>query len=96
MTLDFCTVYTSSSKYPGSILSGDVNELGYFDQCMRVSSKRLGIQGAYAIANVRFHLPSADDDEPPEPLNQLDIVEADRERSKVIFDNNNIIRHNMT
>lgn len=83
MTLNFCTVYTSSSKYPGSILSGDVNELGYFDQCIRVSSKRLGIQGAYAIANVRFHILSADD-EPSEPLNQLDIVEADRERSKVI------------
>ncbi|XP_060875360.1 nose resistant to fluoxetine protein 6-like [Metopolophium dirhodum] len=79
-TLWAVKMYTSSSKYPGSILSGDVNELGYFDQCMRVSSKHLGIHGAYAIANVRFRLSA--DDEPPEPLNQLDIVKADRERSK--------------
>lgn len=79
-TLWAVKMYTSSSKYPGSILSGDVNEFGYFDQCMRVSSKRLGIHGAYAIASVRFHLSA--DDEPPEPLNQLDIVKADWERSK--------------
>ncbi|XP_026804539.1 nose resistant to fluoxetine protein 6-like [Rhopalosiphum maidis] len=79
-TLWAVKMYTSSSKYPGSILSGDVNELGYFDQCMRVSSKRLGINGAYAIANVRFHL--AADEEPPGPLDQFDIIKADRERSK--------------
>ncbi|KAL4091363.1 hypothetical protein QTP88_026065 [Uroleucon formosanum] len=79
-TLWAVKMYTSSAKYPGSILFGDVNEFGYFDQCMRVSSKRLGIQGAYAIANVRFRLSA--DDEPPEPLNQLDIVKADWERSK--------------
>jgi len=74
-------VYTSSSKYPGTILSGDVNELGYFDQCMRVSSKRLGINGAYALANVRFHLIA--DEGPHKPLDQFDIIKADWERSKV-------------
>ncbi|KAL5233121.1 hypothetical protein ACI65C_000531 [Semiaphis heraclei] len=79
-TLWAVKMYSSSSKYPGFILFGDVNELGYFDQCMRVSSKRLGIYGAYAIANVRFHLST--NNEPSEPLNQLDIIKADREQSK--------------
>ncbi|KAE9539481.1 hypothetical protein AGLY_004733 [Aphis glycines] len=79
-TLWAVKMYTSSSKYPGTILSGDVNELGYFDQCMRVSSKNLGINGAYALANVRFHLTA--DKGPHEPLNQFDIIKADWERSK--------------
>ncbi|XP_022165577.1 nose resistant to fluoxetine protein 6-like isoform X2 [Myzus persicae] len=79
-TLWAVKMYASSSKYPGPISSGNVNELGYFDQCMRVSSKRLGIYGAYAIANVRFHL--SGDNKPPEPLSQLDIIKADWERSK--------------
>ncbi|XP_025190645.1 nose resistant to fluoxetine protein 6-like [Melanaphis sacchari] len=80
-TLWAVKMYTSSSKYPGSILSGDINELGYFDQCMRVSSKRHGIHGAYALANVRFY--STAENRPAEQLlDQFDIIKADWERSK--------------
>lgn len=47
-------MYDSSAKYPGGILTGYVNELGNFDQCMSVTSKQLGIYGAYALVNIRF------------------------------------------
>lgn len=70
-------MYDSSSKYPGGILSGEVNELGYFDRCMSVSSKQLGIYGAYALVNVRFRF---SDDNTSEIL---DLAEIDRKKSKV-------------
>lgn len=50
----------------------DVAELGYFDQCMSVSSKRFGIRGAYAIAIIKFRF-SDEDDIARRPLNALEV-----------------------
>lgn len=72
-------MYDSSSKYPGGILSGEVNELGYFDQCMSVSSKQLGIYGAYVLVNIRFRFSDENISE------ILDLAEIDQKRSKVII-----------
>jgi len=70
-------VYESSSKYPGGILNGEVTEFGNFDQCMRVSSKKFGIYGAYAVANMQFRFADSEKSE------VLDYVDADLEISNV-------------
>lgn len=70
-------VYDSSSKYPGGILNGEVTEFGNFDQCMRVSSTKFGIYGAYAVANMQFRFANSEVSE------ILDYIDADLEISNV-------------
>lgn len=47
-------MYDSSSKYPEGIPAGEITELGNFDKCMSVSSKKFGIRGAYAVTILQF------------------------------------------
>lgn len=72
-------VYDASSKYPRGMLSSEVNELGDFDQCMSVSSKRHGIYGAYAIAIIQLRSFKSDATEPT----YYDLAENDRQRLNV-------------
>lgn len=76
-------MYDSSAKYPGGILTGYVNELGNYDQCMSVTSKQLRIDGAYALVNIRFG-PSDN-----EKQVQDDPIIVHWNRSKVMMRNNN-------
>jgi len=48
-------VYESSSKYPNKFFTGEVTEMGDFDLCMSVSSKQLGINGAYVLVSIQFY-----------------------------------------
>lgn len=73
----FFSVYDSLSKYPGGIFSGEVAEFGNYDQCMSISSEGLGINGAYAVANIRFYLADGAVSDP------LDHAKAKRERPNV-------------
>ncbi|XP_050519901.1 O-acyltransferase like protein-like isoform X2 [Daktulosphaira vitifoliae] len=49
-------MYDSSSKYPGGLLSRNIFNLGYFDQCLKVSAKWLKIYSAYSIVTLEFNI----------------------------------------
>lgn len=52
------TVYDASAKIPSGILSGNVNQFGDFDQCLRVNDQKWGVKGQYCLTYVEMKLPS--------------------------------------
>lgn len=50
-------MYDASAKIPSGILSGNVNQFGDFDSCLKVDDQKLGIKGQYCLTYVEMTLP---------------------------------------
>lgn len=51
------SVYDASAKIPSGILSGNVNQFGDFDSCLKVDDQKWGIKGQYCLTYVEMTLP---------------------------------------
>lgn len=53
----FFKVHDSSAKIPSGLLSGNINQLGDFDQCLSVRSPNNEFSGKYCLAYVQISVP---------------------------------------
>lgn len=56
---DFCVsiVYDASAKIPSGVLSGNINQLGDFDECSNVNAPNSEFTGKYCLTYVQITVP---------------------------------------
>lgn len=52
----FPTVYDANAKLPSGLLNGNINQLGDFDQCLRVRGPTDGLVGKYCLAYIQINI----------------------------------------
>lgn len=52
-------MYDASAKLPSGILSGNVNQLGDFDECINAKSPDQEFSGKYCLAYVQLSVPDS-------------------------------------
>ncbi|XP_018325878.1 nose resistant to fluoxetine protein 6 [Agrilus planipennis] len=52
------SMYDSSAKIPSGILSGNINQLGDFDECLNAVSEKWNIEGQYCLASLQVQEPT--------------------------------------
>lgn len=50
-------MHDASAKIPSGILSGNINQLGDFDECLNVQAPNHEFSGKYCLAYVQTHIP---------------------------------------
>lgn len=50
-------MHDASAKIPSGILSGNINQLGDFDECLNVNSPNNEFTGKYCLAYVQISIP---------------------------------------
>lgn len=50
-------MHDASAKIPSGILSGNLNQLGDFDECLNVQAPSNEFSGKYCLAYVQTHVP---------------------------------------
>lgn len=55
--LVFPLVYDASAKIPSGILSGNLNQMGDFDECLNVKQPNNEFTGKYCLASIQLSVP---------------------------------------
>lgn len=55
--MNFFVVHDASAKIPSGILSGNINQLGDFDECLNAQAPNNEFSGKYCLAYVQTHVP---------------------------------------
>lgn len=50
-------MYDANAKFPSGVLNGNINQLGDFEQCLRVTEKTEVFMGQYCLTTVQLALP---------------------------------------
>lgn len=53
----FFPVHDASAKVPSGILSGNINQLGDFDECLNVKAPNNEFSGKYCLAYIQMTVP---------------------------------------
>lgn len=57
INFNFFVVHDASAKIPSGLLSGNINQLGDFDECLNVKAPNNEFSGKYCLAYVQAHVP---------------------------------------
>lgn len=52
-------MYDANAKIPSGFLSGNINQLGDFDECLAARSDNQNIKGQYCLASFQLEIPQS-------------------------------------
>lgn len=56
--ISLCLVHDASAKIPSGILSGNIHQLGDFDECLNAKAPNNEFSGKYCLAYVQISVPA--------------------------------------